>query len=30
MLIPVGLNENIKYVTVLVHGTPEIVTLPSN
>ena len=30
MLIAVRLNENIKYVTVLVHGPPEIVTFPLN
>lgn len=29
-LIPMLLNENIKHVTVLVHCTPEIVTLPLN
>ena len=28
MLIPVRLDENIKDVTVLVHGSPEVVPLP--
>ena len=30
MLVPVRLDENIKDVTVLVHCTPQIVTLPLN
>jgi hypothetical protein len=29
-LIPVLLDENIKHITVLVHSTPEVVTLPLN
>ena len=30
MLIPVWLDENIKDLTVLVHGPPQVVTLPLN